>query len=43
MDHHIFEKLLNLGSEMRQIKLYKIVGNLLDKTLRKLQMNGVVI
>ena len=33
---------LNLGSEMRKIKLQTIVGNLLDK-LRKLYMNGTVI
>ena len=30
------------GSEMRKIKLQKIVGNLLDK-LRKLYMNGPAI
>ena len=31
-----------MGSEMRKIKLQKIVGNLLDK-FRKLYMNGTVI
>ena len=37
-----YEKYHNLGSEMRKIKLQKIVGNLLDK-FRKLYMNGTVI
>ena len=38
----LYEKYHNLGSEMRKIKLEKIVGNLLDKR-RKLYMNGTVI
>ena len=38
----LYEKQLNLGSEMGKIKPQKTVGNLLDK-LRKLYMNGTVI
>ena len=38
----LYEKQPDLGSEMRKIKLQKIVGNLLEK-LRKLYMNGTVI
>ena len=34
--------LINLGSEMRKIKVQKITGNLVDK-LRNLYMNGTVI
>ena len=38
----LYEKQPDLGSEMRKIKLQKIVVNLLEK-LRKLYMNGTVI
>ena len=40
-DSFLYEKQLNLGSEMEKIKLQKIVRNLLDK-LRKLYMHGTV-
>ena len=31
-----------MGSKLREVKLQKIVGNVLDK-LRKLKLNGAVI
>ena len=37
-----YEKKANLGTEIRKIIMYKILGNLLDM-LRKLYMNGTVI